>query len=55
MEALISGLGREPRQRTTLYAAVPPSRRRQSFGAAPLKPVVQTPLVHAGRHAASRA
>jgi FO synthase len=55
MEALVAGLGREPRQRTTLYACVPPSRRRASLGAAPLKPMVQTPLAHARRVAASRA
>jgi FO synthase len=36
MEDLIRSAGRVPRQRTTLYGAVPDERRRASFGAAPL-------------------
>jgi FO synthase len=36
MEALISAHGRVPRQRTTLYADVPPDRVAASFAAAPL-------------------
>jgi FO synthase len=44
MEALIRSLGREPRQRTTLYKAAAPDRVAASFGAAPLSPPVDTPL-----------
>jgi FO synthase len=36
MEELIRSCGRVPRQRTTLYGAVPAERRAASFGAAPL-------------------
>jgi FO synthase len=36
MEALIRSAGRIPRQRTTIYGAVPEERRLASFGAAPL-------------------
>lgn len=36
MEALISRIGRSPRQRTTLYGGVSPERRRAAFAAAPL-------------------
>jgi FO synthase len=43
MEALIRGIGREPRQRDTLYRPVPEARRAASFGAAELAPVVATP------------
>ncbi|WP_240048380.1 5-amino-6-(D-ribitylamino)uracil--L-tyrosine 4-hydroxyphenyl transferase CofH [Crenalkalicoccus roseus] len=43
MEALIRGIGREPRQRDTLYRPVPEERRAASFAAAALAPVVQTP------------
>ena len=34
MEALIRALGREPRQRTTLYGDAPAERKAASFGAA---------------------
>jgi FO synthase len=44
MEALIRGAGRGPEQRTTLYRPVQPERRRASFGAPPLAPVVLTPV-----------
>jgi FO synthase len=44
MEALIRGAGRRPEQRTTLYRPVDEARRRASFGAAPLAPVVLTPV-----------
>ncbi len=44
MEDMIRGAGRVPRQRTTLYRAVPEERRAQSFGAPELMPVVQTPV-----------
>jgi FO synthase len=43
MEALISSIGRVPRQRGTAYGAVSNERRAASFGAAELAPVVQTP------------
>jgi FO synthase len=42
MEALIRSLGREPRQRTTLYASAPAERKAASFGAAPLTEPVNT-------------
>jgi FO synthase len=44
MEAMIRAAGRRPRQRTTLYRAVDAERARRSFDAAPLAPVVQTPV-----------
>jgi FO synthase len=43
MEALISSIGRTPRQRTTGYGVVSNDRRAASFGSAELAPVVQTP------------
>jgi FO synthase len=48
MEALIRRTGRQPEQRTTLYRAVDDERRRASFGAAPLAPVVLTPVPRRG-------
>ena len=48
MEAVIGGVRRIPRQRTTLYRPVEPDRQRLSFAAPALQPVVQTPL-HAAR------
>ena len=36
MEAAIRAIGREPRQRTTLYGTPPAERTRRSFGAQPL-------------------
>ena len=53
MEATIRGAGRIPRQRNTLYGAVEPERQRQSFTAAELAPVVQTPLRRRARYGAS--
>jgi len=44
MEEIITSIGREPRQRTTLYGDVPEERRRASFGAPPLLPLVQPPV-----------
>ena len=44
MEALIHALGREPQQRTTLYAPVSDERRQASLRAAPLTGLVQTPF-----------
>jgi FO synthase len=43
MEALISGIGRVPIQRDTLYRTVSNDRRSSSFNAPELAPVVQTP------------
>ena len=43
MEAAIRALGREPWQRTTLYAPAPAHRAAASFGAAPLLPPIDTP------------
>ena len=44
MDALITGMGRIPRQRTTLYGAPPPERTRASYGADELTPIVLTPV-----------
>ena len=44
MEALIRAIGREPRQRTTLYQPVADERRAASFRAAPLAPKIDTPF-----------
>ena len=43
MEALIRSLGREPRQRTTLYTDTPAARKAASFGAPELTEPVNTP------------
>jgi FO synthase len=43
MEELISAAGRQPQQRTTLYGLVADGRRRASFAARALTPVVLTP------------
>jgi FO synthase len=45
MEALIAGLGRIPKQRTTLYGPVAAERRHASFGAPPLAELVRNPFV----------
>jgi FO synthase len=50
MEALIRSLGREPRQRTTLYADAPAARKAASFGAAQLAEPVNTPARRYERH-----
>lgn len=44
MEALIRAAGRTPRQRTTLYADVDLDRKRSSFEAGPVTPIVLTPV-----------
>lgn len=44
MDALIARLGRQPRQRTTLYADAPISQQRKSYGARDLEPPTYTPL-----------
>jgi FO synthase len=51
MERVIRALGREPRQRTTLYADAPARRRAASFNAAPLVEPVNTPARRWERHA----
>ena len=43
MEAVIAGLERTPRQRSTLYGDAPEERQRRSFQAAPLAAVIETP------------
>jgi len=43
MEALIRSIGRDPQQRDTLYRPVEEERRKASFNAAELAPVVMTP------------
>jgi FO synthase len=50
MEAVIRALGREPRQRTTLYAEAPAARKAASFAAAPLLDPVNTPARRYERH-----
>ena len=44
MEALIAALGREPRQRSTLYGPVPAERRAAAFAAPPLEAARAMPL-----------
>ncbi|MDB5855797.1 MAG: Radical domain protein [Herminiimonas sp.] len=51
MDALITSIGRTPRQRTTLYGTVSEAQCRKSYGAAPLSPLIQTP---AGKRATSK-
>lgn len=41
MEEIIRAAGRQPRQRTTLYATPGPGQQAASFAAGPLQPVVQ--------------
>jgi len=43
MEAIIGSIGREARQRTTLYGVPPPDLVQASRGAAALKPMILTP------------
>jgi len=50
MEGVIRALGREPRQRTTLYGDAPAVRRAASFAAAPLADPVNTPARRWERH-----
>jgi FO synthase len=50
MEALIRSLGRDPRQRTTLYGEAPSTRKDASFAAAPLTESVNTPARRWERH-----
>jgi FO synthase len=55
MEDLIRGLGRIPRQRTTLYADAPAARRAAAFAAPPLADPVNTPARRYDRHHESAA
>jgi FO synthase len=48
MEVAIRGIGRTPRQRTTLYGEPPEERVRASFGAPPLSEPVNPPASEAG-------
>ncbi|HEY1299255.1 MAG TPA: bifunctional FO biosynthesis protein CofGH, partial [Stellaceae bacterium] len=50
MEELIRGIGRVPRQRTTLYGEAPAARRAASFAALPLADPVNTPARRYERH-----
>jgi FO synthase len=43
MEEVIRSIGREPRQRTTLYQSATEERRQASFNAMALQPIVLTP------------
>ena len=49
MERLIRGIGRVPRQRTTLYADAPRERALAAAAAAPLEAVVNTPATKFAR------
>jgi FO synthase len=53
MDALIHGIGRHPRQRTTLYGDAAAAQKRKSYCAPDILPVVQTPLRK--RHSAAPA
>ena len=44
MDELITSIGRLPRQRTTTYGTPPEERRRSSYGADELTPIVLTPV-----------
>jgi FO synthase len=48
MEAAIRAIGREPRQRTTLYGITAPERSARSYGAAPLAEPLNPPVNDAG-------
>lgn len=44
IEAIIRNMGRTPFQRTTLYKPAPEAARERAFAAAPLTPIIETPL-----------
>jgi len=54
MEALIRSIGRQPRQRTTLYGEPPAEQRRRSFGAPPLLELIQPALPRRERQEPAR-
>jgi len=54
MEALIRSIGRQPRQRTTLYGEPPAEQRRRSFGAPPLLELIQPALPRRERREPAR-
>lgn len=54
MEQLIRGMERTPRQRSTTYGDVPAERVARSFYAAPLAPVVNTPVDGRRRHSGAK-
>ena len=49
MESLISSANRIPKQRSTAYGEPPAAQVRRSFGAAALRPTIQTPAVDQSR------
>ena len=55
MEEVIASCGRIPQQRTTLYGEPPHAQSQRAYGAAPLSPLVQSPLRKRGRHDATPA
>jgi FO synthase len=54
MDAAIRALGREPRQRTTLYGTPSPERMRRSYGAPPLAEPLNPHVSDAGLRRPSR-
>ncbi|MEM7405616.1 MAG: 5-amino-6-(D-ribitylamino)uracil--L-tyrosine 4-hydroxyphenyl transferase CofH [Pseudomonadota bacterium] len=50
MDLLIRGIGRTPRQRSTLYGEVNEERYNAALQAAPLEPIVNTPLSRVTKH-----
>jgi FO synthase len=44
LDGLVRRLGREPRQRTTLYGTPPPERRAAALAASPIADIEETPL-----------
>jgi hypothetical protein len=54
MEETIRAIGRQPRQRTTLYGAPDAERTRLSFGAAPLSEPLNPSINDAGLQRPSR-
>ncbi len=54
IEAMLEGIGRTPRQRTTLYADAPDAQKRRAASPADLEDVVNRPAVDFQRVVASR-
>ena len=55
MDALICSIGREPRQRSTLYGTPPEGQVKASYGAAPLSPTIEPRAGKFARAGSSRA
>lgn len=53
LEALIRGIGRQPRQRTTFYGPVLAARRAAAFAACSAAPVINTPALRRRRAVAA--